>query len=103
MNGISEGGEMSETKEYSIPELVKRIAEEAPLFFSNIGKDWVFSQGEYEEFIDSLLQSHRPSVTRDEVEECFFIPTWTQKNINDTQVNRFIQLFKSKGVTVKGE
>ena len=64
---------MSETKEYSTPELVKRIAEEAPLFFSNIGKDWVFSQGEYEEFIDSLLQSHRPSVTREEIQELIHI------------------------------
>ena len=64
---------MSETKEHSIPELVKRIAEEAPLFFSNIGKDWVFSQGKYEEFIDSLLQSHRPSITREEIQELIHI------------------------------
>ena len=64
---MTKGGEMSETKEYSTPELVKRIAEEAPLFFSNIGKDWVFSQGEYEEFIDSLLQSRQQAQTDEEL------------------------------------
>ena len=93
---------MSETKEYSIPELVKRIAEEAPLFFSNIGKDWAFIQGEYEEFIDSLLQSHKPSVTREEIQSVISDMTLeTRSLLGYKATDKLVDWLKSKGIPVE--